>query len=292
MEQTINMARLFLDGIFDKTSNSPSTITISVPVATGTSFISSGVLLRGLIVGDPTWTASNKWGPIINDFSSLQDWASLVGSNNQFSWISASTMCWKGTSPLAINVDFYLINYAKGLNLKSKLSTLVKLAAIAKSENNSDFRVQVHGGYAPDILTGNKSFFTSEVGIRELISDDTAMSDLNAEVANMFEGKTAKGSLSIQFGHKSKISNLLLTKINVTESTVEVADINGGNIQPLYYRVSAQFTGVQPLVTTEVDDIFNTTSGAPQASTATDDAANNGGTSTLEYRQTPLRPIQ
>ena len=287
------MAKLFLDGIFNKSSNSPSTITISVPVSTGTSFINDGVLLRGLIIGDPTWTASNKWGPIINDFSSLQDWASLIGSNNQFSWINASTMCWKGTSPLGIAVDFYLINYAKGLNLKSKLSTFVKLAAIAKSQSNSDFRVQVHGGYAPDIFSGNKSFFTNEGGIRGLMENDSALSELNAEVANIFGGgKIAKGSLSIQFGHKSKISNLLLSKVNVTESTIEVADSNGGNIQPLYYRVSAQFTGVQPLVTTEVDSIFNTSGSNPIADTS---SASNGGSSSssnLEYRQTPLRPVQ
>ena len=281
------MARLFLDGIFNKSSNSPSTITINVPVSNG-----KGVLLRGLIIGDPTWTAGNKWGPIINDFSSLQDWASLIGESNQFSWISASTMCWKGTNPLSIGVDFYLINYARGLNLKSNLSTFVKLAAVAKSQNNSDWRVQIHGGYAPDIFSGNKSYFTTEGGIRGLVQDQGAIEELNADVSNIFGGgKIAKGSLSIQFGHKSKVSNLLLSKVNVTESTIEVADQNGGNIQPLYYRVSAQFTGVQPLVTTEVDAIFGS---ANSGSSETPSAANgdNGGAGNLMYTQTPLRPIQ
>ena len=37
---------------------------------------------------------------------------------------------------------------------------------------------------------------------------------------------------------------------------MEVSDINGNSIEPLYYRVSAQFTGVKPLLTTDVDSIF------------------------------------
>ena len=258
------MAKLFLDGIFNNSSDSPSTITISVPVASGTSFVSSGVVLRGLIIGDPTWTAANKWGPILNDFSNLQDWASLLGMNNQFSWINASTMCWKGTSPLSINVEFYLINYAKGLNLKGKLNTFVKLAAVAQSENNSDFRVQVHGGYAPDIFSGNKSYYDTNLGIRDVIANNKTASDLNKDVTEGIfgGGKIATGSLSIKFGHKSTIRNLLLSRVSVTESTIEVADENGGNIQPLYYRVAAQFTGVQPLVTSEVENIFSGANGS------------------------------
>ena len=69
--------------------------------------------------------------------------------------------------------------------------------------------------------------------------------------------KSAIGAIQLWFGHKSKIKNLLLSKISVTESNIEVADQDGGNIKPLYYRVSAQFTGVRPLITTDVDEMFN-----------------------------------
>ena len=250
------MARLFLDGIFDENSNSPSTVTISVPKASETSFVKSGNILRGLIIGDPTWTAGNKWGPIINDLSNLQDWASLVGESNQFSWINASTMCWKGTNPLGIGVDFYLINYARGKSqeLRENLSNFVKLAAVAKSENNSNFRVQVHGGYAPDLLSGNMKYFSDGKSLFE--NNASGQLDQVVEGGIFSGGSVAKGSISIRFGHKSTIKNLLLSKVSVTESTIEVADQNGKNPQPLYYRVSAQFTGVQPLVTTEVNDIF------------------------------------
>jgi hypothetical protein len=68
------------------------------------SFITEKNIIAGLMANDPTWTASNKWGPIISDLSNLQDWASLIGTNSQISWINASTMCWKGTSPLLLNL--------------------------------------------------------------------------------------------------------------------------------------------------------------------------------------------
>ena len=252
------MAKLFLDGIFDENSKSPSTIYISIPIATESSYISGGIL-RGLIIGDPTWSASNKWGPILNDLSNLQDWASLLGEANQFSWISASTMCWKGTSPLSLAVDFYLINYSssKSRELKNNLRDFVKLAALSKAKDDSTFKVQVHGGYAPELFKNNKSFFTNASNSKNLLALHS--NSIDEAVAPIFtdDGTVAKGSLSIRFGHKSEIRNLLLTKVNVTESTIEVAEPDGTNPQPLYYRVSAQFTGVQPLVTTDVDYMFS-----------------------------------
>jgi hypothetical protein len=180
----------------------------------------------------------------------------LLGSANQFSWISASTMCWKGTNPLGIGVDFYLINYSssKSAQLKKTLKNFVKLAAVEKdTTGTSNFRVQVHGGYAPDILKGNKEFWSSASDIKKLKTDQ-----LDTMVGGIFDegGNNAKGSITIRFGHKSTIRNLLLSKVNVTESTIEVAGQDGSNPQPLYYRVSAQFTGVQPLVTSDVDYMF------------------------------------
>ena len=263
------MANLFLDGIFDSTSKSPSTITIRIPVPTESSFI-KGEVLRGLIVGDPTWSASNKWGPLLNDLSNLQDWASLLGEANQFSWISASTMCWKGTSPLTLGVEFYLINYSssKSAQLRKTLSNFVKLASVGKSEDGSTFKVRVHGGYAPELFKNNMEFFSSLGDMSEFFANGGA-GKLDTVADSVFGGgTTAQGSISITFGHKSTIRNLLLSKVDVTESTVEVAGPNGENPQPLYYRVNAQFVGVQPLVTTDVDYMFGTTTSFPQSVSA------------------------
>ena len=246
------MAKLFLDGIFDMSSDSPSTIRLGVPLETSGN--TRGVL-RGLVIGDPTFSAQNKWGPIINDLSNLTDFSSLMGSSSMFSWVSASTMCWKGTTPLNINVEFYLINYKKGLNLGENLKNLVKLASLNAdpdaTELGQNFKVKVHGGYAASVFESNKDIFNNV--------DFKSASDLSMEKVPFSRDSLGniEGSVWISFGHSLRIKNLLLNKIDVTKSTVEVADQNGGSIEPLYYRVSASFTGIKPLITTDVDYMFS-----------------------------------
>ena len=253
--------KLFLDGIFSTEgdgNDSPSTIYISVPNFSRKLY--EGVFLTGLMVGDPTWNASNKWGPVLNDLSNLQDVASLIGSQSMFSWVNASTMCWKGTDPLSINVEFYLINYKKDLKLDEKLRAFVKLAALYKDPDatgGSNFKVLVHGGYAADVLTGNSKLFDN-TNIKKS-ADLGGLSDLKDwgdDGGKLYKDGHAQGAVQLKFGHKSTIRNLLLSRVSVTESTIEVADKDGKNIKPLYYRVGAQFTGVRPLITTEVDTMF------------------------------------
>lgn len=249
------MAKLFLDGIFKWGSESPSSVKISMPYKSSKTTLKK-LELVGLTTGDPSFSAQNKWGTIINDISNLQDVASLIGSSSMFSWINASTMCWKGTSPLMMGIEFYLINYKKGLDLEEQLKILIKLAALESDHEakvGSSFKVLTHGGYAADILEGNdkiKGFFSSSV---------TSSADLGSvDLTGLYDGEgNAISSLTVQFGHKSKISNLLLSKIDVTESNIEVADQNGDNPRPLYYRVNAQFTGVRPLLTVDVDNMFS-----------------------------------
>lgn len=235
------MAKLFLDGIFSNNSDSPSSLKIEQSEV--------GVSLVGLTTTEPSFSAQNKWGPIINDVSNLQDLASLVGQGNMLSWIGASTMCWKGTSPLSMGIEFYLINYKRGLDLEDNLRKLVRLAALDVVDKA---KVKVHGGYVPDILSDNEKYFNGSVTSVSALGDLTDLGNFS----QASEGY-GKGSITVTFGHKSRIGNLLLSKIDVTESTVEVSDENGGNKKPLYYRVSAQFTGVRPLITTDVDAMFD-----------------------------------
>lgn len=246
------MANLFLDGMFDSNSASPSRIKITMPNPGDTTDLSS-IQLVGLMIGDPSFSAGNKWGTIINDLSNLADFSSLMGSADMWSWIGASTMCWKGTSPLSLGAEFYLINYSKDQNLEKQLKVLIKFAALHKTGSDSLAKVTVHGGYAADILTNNKSFFNSE--ITDL--DKLKSSNLSSVDSSLFSNGQAKGSLQVQFGNKLVLRNLLLSKINVTASDIEVASQDGSNVKPLYYRVSTQFTGVRPLLTTDVDYMFS-----------------------------------
>lgn len=250
------VAKLFLDGIFNENYNSPSSVIITMPYPSGKA-IDSPPQLTGLMIGDPTWGAANTWGTVINDISNLSDISSLVGSESMFSWINASTMCWKGTAPLSLGIEFYLINYKKNQNpsLEKNLRSFVKLASLYRDADatvGENFKVLVHGGYAADILDGNAKYFTKSVKDVENLKE-TEVSGLSKD---LYKNGNAKGSVQLQFGHKSTISNLLLSKVNVTESTIEVADQEGKNIKPLYYKVSAQFIGVKPLLTVDVDRMF------------------------------------
>lgn len=250
------VAKLFLDGIFNEDYNSPSSVIITMPYPSGKA-IDSPPQLTGLMIGDPTWGAANTWGTVINDISNLSDISSLVGSESMFSWINASTMCWKGTAPLSLGIEFYLINYKKNQNpsLEKNLRSFVKLASLYRDADatvGENFKVLVHGGYAADILDGNAKYFTKSVKDVENLKE-TEVSGLSKD---LYKNGNAKGSVQLQFGHKSIISNLLLSKVNVTESTIEVADQEGKNIKPLYYKVSAQFIGVKPLLTVDVDRMF------------------------------------
>lgn len=243
---------LYLDGIFSSVMSSPSSVRLSIPNPSDKGFTLD---LVGLIIGDPTFSTQNKWGTVINDVSNLTDVTALLGTSSMFTWINASTMCWKGTAPLSLSIEFYLLNYrSDGPNLEKELKNLIKLSALAPGEGALKGVTAVpHGGYASDIFSNNyKSFFTKDTTFSNVNT-----SDLNQASSDLYSaGGYAKGAVTVDFGHKMSIRNLLVSRVNVTKSTTEVASFNGGNIKPLYYRVSVQFTGVRPLLTTDVDAMF------------------------------------
>ena len=247
------MANLYLDGVFDSNNSaSPSTVRIVSPNPGE----GGSVDVTGLLIGDPTFSLQNKWGPIISDVSNLTDFSSLWGTAGMFSWIAASTNCWKGTSPVSLGISFYLINYKQnGLNFESKLKTLAKLAAVGRTGGALEsMQVTVHGGYQADILKDNTSYFTDS----KTFMDKGYQGDvLQQGVTQMFNPEgMAKGAVAVIFGNKNAIANLLLVKLDVTESTIEVADASGGNRKPLFYRVDAQFVGVAPVTTDDVEYMF------------------------------------
>jgi hypothetical protein len=235
----------YLTGMFSN-NNSPSRVVITMPDKS---------TLTGLMNGDPSFSAGNKWGTVINDLSNLADFSSIIGSSDVWSWIGASTMCWKGTNPLGVSFEFYLINETPSLDLKTPLKALVKLAALSRSDGAvTALQVKVHGGYAPEVLANNTSFFTSKNLDIKNLSDFKGKNGL--DVLGKTVGSMA-GTVQVQFGNKLAIRNLLLSKVDVTASDIEVANANGTNQKPLYYRVSVQFTGVRPLLSGDVDHMFS-----------------------------------
>ena len=248
---------LFLDNIFQGVS--PSTVLIKFPVVykadSGNEDGSGMTSLYGLLTSEVSMSTQNKWGPILNDISNIQDISSLLGETHMWSWIGASTLCWKGTEPLKTSFEFFLINYRKELYLEHKLTQLNYLTSLFNIDKN--IAVKVHGGYAAQVLESNKEkFFNNEAQNR----GESVLGDFLSpfgELANTFgdnDEETVKknGTVSVYVGNKFYLSKMLVSRLDVAPSLVELPDG-----LPLYYKVSISLTGTQPLLSTDVDRMYN-----------------------------------
>lgn len=246
---------LFLDGIFNSDTTGklpPSAIKVFFPV------LSQGAKrnyesIQGLLTNDVTLSSQIKWGTILNDVSSLQAVASLLGSSRMWTWIGASTMCWYGTEPIKTNFEFYLINYKRGMKLESKLTNLNTLTSLYRAGNAS---VYVHGGYAPQVLVTNNQYFNNGSPSRGEDEPnpsflDRVLGGIETGFGSLGQADLSEGTISVLIGNKIKLSQMLISRLDVTPSTVEVVDG-----LPLYYRVSMSLTGTKPLLSTQVENMY------------------------------------
>lgn len=246
---------LFLEGIFNKENYSPCAINIEYPIVGGT-----WDTMTGLLVSEPTMSTAINWGPILNDLSNIQDISSLIGASQMWTWIGASAMCWKGTSPLKTSVEFFLINYKPGLGLENQLRFLNYLTCLQRKKGDEKIAVQVHGGYTAPVLQSNQDFMNNNVSDKKKFIEE-AEGSLASWGKSVIENYVFKpnskidmetGTIRIRFGRKMTISHLLIQKLDVTPSIVEVPDG-----KPLYYRVSMSLTGSRPLLQGDVDEMYN-----------------------------------
>lgn len=242
---------LYFDDIFTiNKAKVPGRIIMNIPVLDDTAGSPlNKVTLYGLLISEPSIRGSNKWAPIISDVSNLTDLSSFMSMDALFSWIGASTLCWKGTDPLKFNLDFYMINYKPELDLEGQLEALMKLTSLNKS---NALMVKVHGGYTPDVLLNNNQVFDASM---DSIRSDINSLNVKGRGRSIGTGEE-KGTVSISIGQRMNIKNLLVSSAEVVPSIVEVCDPDGNNIKPLYYRVSVALIGVNPLLSTEVPGFF------------------------------------
>ena len=235
---------LFIENLISKTS--PSTIEIAYPAPDS---IGQGTIInhwiRGLLVSEPSLSTSVRWGPILNDVTNLQDVASLLGQQSMWTWIGASTMCWKGTDPLKTSFDFYLINYRPGLGIEDSLKELNYLTALVKDGNAS---VHIHGGYAANVLATNSSIFNNRVSSAAELATNA---DVGSIGIRMGSPEGVLGTLSITIGNKIYLNKMLISRLDITPSLIEVSDKKA-----LYYRVSMSLVGTQPLLSTDVANMY------------------------------------
>jgi hypothetical protein len=236
--------KLFLDGIFDSENRSPSSVTMYFPVLSGDGSVQSSI--TGLMTSETSVSGSNKWGPILSDITNIQDIASLLGESHMWSWIGASTMCWKGTDPIKTSVEFYLINYKEGLRLEEKLKEANKLVSLYNI--NKNVAVKVHGGYKAKVLETNQTYFSngSNKFSSSEILDRAEIANIASDAINMEEG-----TCTLCIGNKMRLRKLLVQRFDVQPSLVELPDGKA-----LYYRVNVSFIGTSPLLDTDVNFMY------------------------------------
>ena len=230
---------IFLDYFMPGTADSPCVVTLSLP---------DGTEFRALTTSDITVSLGNKFGSLIPDTTALSDISQMFNNTNVAGWIGASTQVWKATQPVSLSLELYLINYKAGLGYREKLKSLAKLAAVAPSDYSIGQSVtyKVHGGYAPDVfLDNNKQINWSSSGLASQINNGSILSNMT------------KGTITMKVGSKFKLRNLVLTKLDIQQSIVEVYNPNyGGEPEPLYYRLNVSLMTNKCAVSTDVDSML------------------------------------
>ena len=217
----------------------PSVVDMQIPGYSG--------MLRGLLTSDTTISLKNTFGAALPDVETLQAAAQLVNWSSVPAWIGASTQVWRGTDAVRFPLEFYLINYKPGLKLEEGLKQLAKLATMMRGEEGplSSVFAKVHGGYTPDVLANNNQQFLPN-----------KLDPKKDELRTTEDGTKRSGVIEIRIGTNFTLGNLILTKIDISRSNVEVRSPKSGTPKPLYYRVQCQLQTCRAALETDVDSMF------------------------------------
>lgn len=233
----------------------PGKVFIDFPVLDDYLNITSYDYLAGIMLSEFSLGGQNKWGPVLSQTSNLSDVAQILKLDRVFNWIGASAMCWKDTDPLKINLDFYIINYKNDPKLRpdSRIKNFLKLISLTQSYKNSSTTVRVHGGYRPEVLADNQTVFDANADMY-YEGGRSILENARNNAGNRNRGYD--GTVTVYIGKKFFIRNLLVARAEATPSLVEVCDLSGNNVQPLYYRISTTLVGTNAILSTDVDSWF------------------------------------
>lgn len=151
-------------------SNCAGTAIFRLPSVSGEEYI-----VQGFLTDEPTINMGNTWESAVPDISSLNDFMQIA-NEGPVSWISTSKAAWKGTAPITVDLNFYLLSFnteqIKGnstvdnMPVSKQAAAFAQLAAVeGKSEAASNgffdrLKVKIHGGYTPNYFEGNENFST------------------------------------------------------------------------------------------------------------------------------------
>lgn len=230
----------------------------------------------GFLSEDPVIKMGNKWESLVPDLGAINEFMQIA-NKGAASWISTSKMAWKGTEPITVTLNFYLITYLKSqvdgqtvghvMPVSKQAECFAKLVAISQDENATgffkDIKINVHGGYKPNYFESNDHI------INNTLSD--AMKNKNGtSVINADDGSGTCHIVINGNGMNSVVlRNMLLESLDMTPSTVRAGYWNGistkglsqtasfkGSGEPLYIKVNASFKLARVATVEDVKGLF------------------------------------
>lgn len=204
------------------------------------------VVIDGFLSEDPVISMKNNFDSVISDLSGVNDFMQLADIDTA-SWMSTTKAAWKGTDPITVQFNFYLLTYktaqlhngyGKDLPVSKQAAYFARLLSVtpggADGQLGSTLRVNVHGGYRPDYYQRNSTF--------------SGFSIANAQNQNYYNGDTS-GTCSIIVNGGGRrtlyLNKMLLQDATFTPSTVRTGYWSNNTFitssEPLYIKVNASF---------------------------------------------------
>lgn len=255
---------LFLNTIANDVAG---TVCFSLPVIGDDGRLKEYVNIEAFLSEDPQISMKNNWEAIIPDVGALNDFTQLI-SGNQTSWLSSSKASWKGTDPITITLNFYLITFRMAqingsssnrpcdIPVSEQASYFAQLLAVSPQQNGagsfSDWGIGVHGGYKPNVWMENSNF-AGNGQTTETQNEASANTDAMLGRWESIDLNDGDGTIQIVInggGNRTAMfTKMLLADATFTPSTVRTGywTKNGDNQvfvtspEPLYIKVTATF---------------------------------------------------
>jgi hypothetical protein len=252
----------------------------SLPNTPSTGGIGGYTNVIGFLSEDPSISMKSNWEAIIPDATALSDWTQLSGMG-AVSWIASSKASWKGTDPITLTLNFYLLTYKteqltnkgaakdpKNMPISEQAARFAALLAVSPKESGegagrfSDFGINVHGSYRANYFENNENFTGMA---RNKASDDRYLKYLqNAnEVINSSSEEDSTVNIVINGGGKP---SQFFTKMLLADATFTPSPVRCGywskegtfnrTSEPLYIKVTATFRLAHTATTTDAVRMF------------------------------------
>lgn len=256
-------------------------VIINVPTMSG-SFMD----IAGFLSEDPVIKMGNKWEPLIPDLGAINEFMQLANQGT-YSWISTSKMAWKGTDPISVTLNFYLITYLKSQcdgtgtrageqPISKQASALAELATVGQDMSTGgffkDIKVKVHGGYQPNYFVNNNNVINNQGAFSKVMGGN----DKEGTTFNIGTGSTGSetdGTCQIVINGNGSpsvvLTDMLLESVDFTPSTVRAGYWTGitnkgitqqasfkQSPEPLYIKVNASFKLYRAATTADIQKLF------------------------------------